>query len=64
MTKGIRIILIAAIVGILASCAPAYLVQGPQGGIAADVVYPKDFNPETDSCPMVILMHGIFSSKG
>ena len=63
MTKGIRLILIAAIVGILASCAPAYLVQGPQGGIAADVVYPKDFNPETDSCPMVILMHGIFSCK-
>ena len=24
---------------------------------------PEGFNPQTDKCPMVILMHGIFSSK-
>ena len=54
---------LAAAVTLLLSCAPTYLVQGPQGGIAADVVYPDGFDPQTDSCHMVILMHGIFSSK-
>ena len=28
-----------------------------------EVTLPDDFNEETDKCPMVILMHGIFSSK-
>lgn len=37
-------------------------VYGPQGGIATDITLPKGFNPETGKCPMVILMHGIFSS--
>ena len=27
------------------------------------VALPEGFNPETDRCPMVLLMHGIFSSK-
>jgi hypothetical protein len=27
------------------------------------VTLPDGFNPDTDRCPMVILMHGIFSSK-
>lgn len=38
-------------------------IKGPEGEIAFKVTLPKDFNPETDRCPMVILMHGIFSSK-
>ena len=28
-----------------------------------EVTLPDDFNEDTDKCPMVILMHGIFSSK-
>ena len=40
-----------------------YQIYGPQGGIAFKVTLPEDFNTETDRCPMVILMHGIFSSK-
>ena len=40
-----------------------YQVFGPQGGIAFKISVPEGFNPETDRCPIVILMHGIFSSK-
>lgn len=40
-----------------------YKVYGPQGGLAMEVTLPDGFNEETDKCPMVILMHGIFSSK-
>ena len=39
-----------------------FKVHGPQGGIAMDITLPKGFDPETEKCPMVILMHGIFSS--
>ena len=39
-----------------------FKVYGPQGGIAMDITLPKGFDPETGKCPMVILMHGIFSS--
>ena len=38
-------------------------VHGSQGGIAIKVSLPEHFNPETDRCPMVVLMHGIFASK-
>lgn len=47
----------------LTSCAPTYLVHGPQGGIATSWTWPNGFDQQTDSCRMVILMHGIFSSK-
>ena len=40
-----------------------YRVYGPQGGLAMEVTLPDDFNGDADKCPMVILMHGIFSSK-
>ena len=40
-----------------------YKVHGPQGGLAMELALPDDFNEDTDKCPMVILMHGIFSSK-
>lgn len=40
-----------------------YKVHGPQGGLAMELTLPDDFNEDTDKCPMVILMHGIFSSK-
>ena len=40
-----------------------YKVHGPQGGLAMEVTLPEGFNEDTDKCPMVILMHGIFSSR-
>lgn len=40
-----------------------YKVFGPEGGLAMTVTLPKDFDEETEKCPMVILMHGIFSSN-
>ncbi len=39
-----------------------FKVHGPQGGIAMDITLPKGLDTETEKCPMVILMHGIFSS--
>lgn len=39
-----------------------FKVHGPQGGIAMDITLPKGLDPETEKCPIVILMHGIFSS--
>ncbi len=39
-----------------------FKVYGPLGGIAMDITLPKGLDPETEKCPMVILMHGIFSS--
>ena len=39
-----------------------YEVSGPQGGLAMDITLPDGFDQETQKCPMVILMHGIFSS--
>ncbi|MCQ2145830.1 MAG: alpha/beta hydrolase [Bacteroidales bacterium] len=56
-------LLIAFFALALTACAPQYIVHGPQGGIATKTVLPDGFNPDTDSCRMVILMHGIFSSK-
>ncbi|MBP5521648.1 MAG: hypothetical protein J6X82_04435 [Bacteroidales bacterium] len=60
----------AFVLSILLALAPAFLLQageydicGPQGGISYKISVPKGFNPQTDRCPMVILMHGIFSSK-
>ena len=38
-------------------------ISGPQGAISYKITLPDEFNPETDYCTMVILMHGIFSSK-
>lgn len=40
-----------------------YEVYGPQGGLSMTLTLPEGFNPESDKCPMVILMHGIFASK-
>lgn len=40
-----------------------YDIRGPQGGVSSIISLPEGFDPNTDRCPMVILMHGIFSSK-
>ena len=38
-------------------------VSGPAGNISYKIILPEGFDPATGQCPMVILMHGIFSSK-
>ena len=38
-------------------------VHGPQGDLSMTITLPDHFNTQTDTCPMVILMHGIFASK-
>ena len=48
---------------IISLSAQEYEVRGPEGGISFKISLPKGFDPEEDQCPMVILMHGIFSSK-
>lgn len=55
--------LLLTLAAFLSLGAREYQVRGPQGGISFKVSLPEGFNPETDHCPMVILMHGIFSSK-
>ena len=58
-----RIITLAAFLVMLTTAsAREYKVHGPQGGLAVDITLPKGFDPETEKCHMVILMHGIFSS--
>ncbi len=39
------------------------IIQGPEGKIAYKITLPDGFDTTTEQCPMVILMHGIFSSK-
>ncbi|MBR4505624.1 MAG: alpha/beta fold hydrolase [Bacteroidales bacterium] len=49
---------------LFASCrTQEYTVRGPEGGIAFEVTLPDGFDTAKNRCPMVILMHGIFSSK-
>ncbi len=57
------LIILLAMAACLSICAKEYQVRGPQGGISFKVTFPEEFNRDTDHCPMVILMHGIFSSK-
>lgn len=59
-----RFILVLTFISIsIFATAKDYKVYGPQGGLAMEVTLPDGFNEDTDKCPMVILMHGIFSSK-
>lgn len=60
--KRFVIILIVALLGQW-MYAKDFKVSGPQGGLAMTLTLPDGFNAETDSCALVILMHGIFSSK-
>ena len=57
------ILALLLIVAAQAAGARDFQVRGPQGGLAMKVTLPEGFDPGTDRCPMVILMHGIFSSK-
>ena len=61
--KRFLLTLLLAIMAFTAISAREYQVWGPQGGLSFKITLPEGFNPDTDSCTMVILMHGIFSSK-
>ena len=61
--KKIAIAFLVSALCVFSLSARDYEVRGPQGGLSMTVALPDGFNPETDHCPMVILMHGIFSSK-
>ena len=61
--KHILSIIAALLLVATSATAREFAVSGPQGGLSLKVSLPKGFDPEKDSCHMVILMHGIFSSK-
>lgn len=56
-------LLLLSFVALFSLSAKDFAVRGPQGGISFKITVPDGFYPETDKCPMVILMHGIFASK-
>lgn len=56
------IIFVLSLLLVVTSCKTQYVVQGPQGMIATKLRMPKGVT-ETDSVDLVVLMHGIFSSK-
>lgn len=57
------IAVILTLAAALTLSAGEYEVKGPRGGISFKISLPEGFDTGTDRCPMVILMHGIFSSK-
>ena len=61
--KRVLLTILLAIISVFVLRAKDFDVRGPQVGIAFKISLPDGFNPETDHCPMVVLMHGIFSSK-
>ena len=61
--KRLVILTVILFLGLLPAKAREYAVSGPEGGLAMKVALPEGFNPATERCPMVLLMHGIFSSK-
>lgn len=61
MKKTLSILLLVVLSSTLS--AKDFQVFGPQGGLDMVVTLPDGFDTQTDTCPMVILMHGIFASK-
>ena len=61
--KRIVILTVILLLGLLPAEAREYAVSGPEGGLAMKVALPDCFDEKTDHCSMVLLMHGIFSSK-
>ena len=62
MKRFIFLLLMAAAF-IATSCTTRYVVSGPQGGIATTITLPEGMDTTSEQCRMVVLMHGIFSSK-
>lgn len=65
MKQFITSLLLAMLVGLfLTGCRTQKLpIKGPEGELAYKITLPDGFDTTQDHCPMVILMHGIFSSK-
>lgn len=61
--KRLLFTLFISLVAALAVSAREYEVSGPQGGLSFKLTLPEGFDIQQDRCPMVLLMHGIFSSK-
>lgn len=61
--KRVLLSVVLSILTLSALEAREHRVSGPEGNISYKISLPDGFNPETGRCPMVILMHGIFSSK-
>lgn len=59
----IRLLLLLAGMAGLTSCSTPMTLSGPHGHLSAKLTLPDGFHPEHDTCTMVLLMHGIFSSK-
>lgn len=61
----LRLVAVAVFAGMCFCHAAArdYEIKGPEGGIAFRLTLPEGFDPGTERCPMVLLMHGIFASK-
>ncbi len=55
--------LLFLLLGFFSLSVRGYEVSGPGGGISFKISLPAGFDPAVDHCSMVILMHGIFSSK-
>ena len=55
--KRIVFLTVILLLGLLPATAREYAVSGPEGGLAMKVALPEGFNPATDRCPMVLLMH-------
>lgn len=59
-----RILFVLTLLLCLTSChAQKPAIRGPEGEIAYKITLPEGFDTTGGHCPMVILMHGIFSSK-
>lgn len=63
MMKRLLLIAFLASFGLALAYAQDSPINGPEGKISYKISLPKGFDPANDHCPMVILMHGIFSSK-
>lgn len=63
MKRIIPIMLLCFAAVVAAAQGRNFEVRGSQGRISLELTLPDGFDPESGSCPLVILMHGIFSSK-
>ncbi|MBO5916661.1 MAG: alpha/beta fold hydrolase [Bacteroidales bacterium] len=61
--RGILIGLWLSVLACLSLSAKEHQVYGPQGALSMKLSLPDGFDQKQDTCSMVLLMHGIFSSK-
>ena len=61
--RRIFLIFMLSLAAVFSLSAKDFDIRGAHGGISYKISLPDGFDTGTDRCPMVILMHGIFSSK-